>query len=54
MTKKVFKTEQIDKIFYILSFSRREQGQFPRREQGIFRGPGTAFQNSKNTNIFFI
>ncbi len=35
-------------------FFRREQEEFrSRREQRIFWGPGTAFQNSKTTNIFF-
>jgi hypothetical protein len=33
---------------------RREQEEFRSRcEQRIFWGPGTAFQNSKNANIFF-
>jgi hypothetical protein len=40
---------------HVLSFSGREQGSFrSSREQGIFWSPGTAFENSKTANIFFV
>ncbi len=43
-------------IRIILQFLfRREQEEFrSRREQRIFWGPGTTFENSKNANIFLI